>query len=438
MTLSRSKIRNFWQFVIIALLLFALLFLRSHHIVGPISVRNMTAVLILFIALASRQRRVGRQSVRLYYLWLAVYIVVNCFSLNIFDEHFYKNFVAYHLVSLILLYALPKIIYDRRRMSALVVLFTLFYIFNAIITVLQYTNNEIGWSIGNAIAPMNDFWQDRYELLSENENMLMNAICCGINGFVVTNGQFTACFLPLISFAVFSRKRMYRILSLLLIAAGFVTVICIQQRMGFVIIILYLIFMLWLKAKRMSLRALILVVGLLMIGVLSWDFDFDLEKLGRLSNFDDELRWSTFSVLSEFLEDPSKVLLGNCTIATDYDHNMLLTLGHNCFTDALRRAGIFGFLIFVCLFASILKSGLQSMRRGIECNDFLSVGLVLCLMFNLVYSLGHSDGIPSGSVFFWLSYALLICSEEIQKKEAEKNKEAPRPKIKIAVHSKMI
>lgn len=45
----------------------------------------------------------------------------------------------------------------------------------------------------------------------------------------------------------------------------------------------------------------------------------------------------------------------------------------------------------------------------------MTVGLSTVVILNLLYSFTHSDGIPSGSVFFWGAYALMTASFYLDK-----------------------
>ena len=414
--MMHSDVLKRWIYTIICgILLFSLIFLRSWHLLGPISWRNFAAIILFTQAfIFCPKTHFNDNCINTYIVWLFVYIFVNIITGYIETEHVYKNLIGYHMVSLMLLFALPRIVTSPRQLRVIIIWFSIFYIINALTTIFQFLNNPIAWDLGNFISPMNAEKAERMEsLASSSDTMLTYSICCGLNGFVVTNGQFIACFAPLATYLAMSSKLVDKVIATLVMICILVTSICVQQRMCFFITLLFsLVFLYYLFGSVQK------MLPFLLIGFIGGFYVFDdinLEAFGRLFDLTDDHRMHTGEYLSMFLSSPEYVLFGHCTI-DDIDNNeMFLTMGHNSLLDSLRRGGIICFLIYIYLGILILKKSYQIFKYSMKNRNIITVCLCTAVVLNLCYSLTHSDGIPSGSVFFWGAYALMMASYNIDR-----------------------
>ena len=349
-------------------------------------------------------------------LWLLIYLFVNAITGYITTEHIYKNLVGYHFVSLMLLFSLPRLIKEKEQLQIIVFLFGIFYLVNALLTIFQFFNNSLAWEIGNYISPMNIEKAERMEsLTASSDNMLSYSICSGLNGFVVTNGQFIACFAPIVTFCALKSGIKYKLVSILILLGVIFTSICVQQRMCFFVTLLYSIILLFYCTGSIKRLFPIAIIGIIIANIYNVD-SFNIENFGRLFDFSDNHRTHIGEYLSQFLSNPEYVLLGHCTVSDAVNNELFLTLGHNALLDSLRRGGILCFIIYIYIIIVVIIKSYNIIIEAIKNKCAMTACFGTIVILNLVYSFTHSDGIPSGSVFFWGAYALMMSSYYIDKK----------------------
>ena len=138
--MMHSDVLKRWIYTIICgILLFSLIFLRSWHLLGPISWRNFAAIILFTQAfIFCPKTHFNDNCINTYIVWLFVYIFVNIITGYIETEHVYKNLIGYHMVSLMLLFALPRIVTSPRQLRVIIIWFSIFYIINALTTIFQF------------------------------------------------------------------------------------------------------------------------------------------------------------------------------------------------------------------------------------------------------------------------------------------------------------
>lgn len=394
----------------IALFLFSILFLRSTHIVGPVSARNLFALLLGFIAFAFFNVKIKlTKSIKLYFCWLLLYVLMNFFSGQLTNEFVYKNLFAYHLVSLLIIYSLSKIVNTNVILDRILLLFAIFYVFNCIVTILQYQNNALGWAIAEYISPMSDRMIEKTEIFQDEDSMLSISICGGINGFVVTNGYFTACFLPIATLWIWSKNKIKIFLGVVVAGIAIFTAFCIQQRTGFYLSVLCMVVILLFRTTLKMKLLLCLGTLLAMMFVPNGFTTLNQDNFGRLVEMNDSKRSETMYYVGEFLSNPQYLIMGNNDVSDSFNNEMFLTMGHNSFLDSLRRAGFFSLILYIILFFCIFKECISKMSIVYARTSMLALS---CLIY-LLYSILHSDGIPSGGTFMWIAYILMLQSEKL-------------------------
>lgn len=396
-------------FLSIGIILFSLLFLRSWHLIGPVSFRNFAAILLFFLAIRNTPIVGFSKNEKKYLTWLIVYLIINFISGRVFASEVYKNLIGYHLVSVILIFSIPRLITSTKIIKQVLIWFTVFYLINLLISWLQYNNDPVGWAIGNFVSPINEDKFDRIESMSSYENMLSLSVCSGLNGFVVTNGQFVAGFLPLASMLLWGKKKISNIVGFVIAAISIFIAFCIQQRMCFFITLLYVVIFF---AFRLNGYKKILILGAALFGlILLGDsvLNLDAEAFGRLFLHEDGVRSHTGEMISAFLLDPQNLLLGNPIPNGEHDL-ITLALSHNCILDSIRRGGVICFLLFIILYFSLFIECFKVFKDSLKESDYLSVIFSVSTTLFLLYSLTHSSGIPSGDVFTWFSYSFMFQS----------------------------
>ena len=402
------------RYIIISVLAFSLLFLRSWHLIGPISFRNAAAIVLLAFAVIRYKKMILTSNAKLYFVWVLIYVLLCCINGGIYSGAVITNLVAYHFVSLILLFSLPILLKEKTDLNIFVIVFLFLFIFNCILTIMQFLNIEMGWAIGEFISPMRE---DKYDELASvgqgEETMLFHSMANGINGFVVTNGHFVACFLPFATYTLWKKGASNLLLGILVLLLTLVSIVAIQQRMALVVFLLYVLIIVFFRAGKHS-KILISILFVFFLLYLP-NIDIHLETFGRLTSTDDTHRFQIFDSFFDFVNNTSYFLFGHPATDNPAEDELLKTIGHVSLLDGMRKGGIICFLLHFYLFFSVLFESLRIIKRSKKESNIYPICFALCVIFNLLYSLTHSDGITSGSVFLWGSYALMIVSCSINK-----------------------
>ena len=416
--MNRPQLVN--RFILIFVIVFSLLFLRSWHLIGPISFRNATAIVLFAFAVIRYRKMILTSNAKLYFVWVLIYVLLCCINGGIYSGAVITNLVAYHFVSLILLFSLPILLKKKTDLDILAVVFLFLFIFNCILTIMQFFNIEMGWAIGEFISPMKEDKIDELAYVGQGEEtMLFHSMANGINGFVVTNGHFVACFLPFATYTLWKKGISNFMLGILVLLLALVSIVAIQQRMALVVWLLYVLILAFFRVGKLAKISIAFLFVVLSIYITS--VDIPLEMFGRLSMTDDNRRYMVIDKFMEFISNTSNFMFGHPATEKVADEEMLLTIGHVSILDGMRRGGIICFLLHIYLFFSVLVECIRIIRKSKKVGNYYSVGFAICVILNLMYSLTHSDGITSGSVFLWGSYSLMVVSQRVFVKNSLEN-----------------
>lgn len=397
------------------LIVFSFLFLGGIHI-GPISVRMAVAYgLLVYVLLRGESDYLPTNGMKMYFLYVAVYLLVNILNYTAFSSVFFKDLMAVHFVCCIAIFAFPRIFKTEESIQGAFFVIVFGYLLNALVTILQAQDIAMGWSIGMFINPT------EIEELEELQSKMVDtreakaSVIMGIMGRSVGNGYFVATFLPVLTYYVWDKFHLKTLWAFFIIAITAVCIYFIQQRMALVVVATYILCVILLRRAPSLVKFFAFSVALLLI---LYYFDsivgFDYTQAGRLSDFADEARSNTLSVFNDFIRNPKQLLFGNNQITTDEEKQIFLVIGHNTFTDTFRRGGLILFLPFVVLFFCLCKTliGVLLFSRDVE--DYRTMGMAIgCICF-LLYSQTHSTGVQSGSIMFWTLYMLTIQSHRVR------------------------
>lgn len=399
--------------IILGFLLFAVLFLGAIKI-GPISIRNICIILLsLYAAINFSKIKLDRNS-KIYILYLIVLCFSNIMSGQFTDFDFIQNLISYHCVSLLLIIALPIIIKDNHNLHFITKFFIVIYLINAIVSILQYYNNSLGWNIALLINPSLTTRLEGTEYIEGAENFLSKSIVSGITGFVVANGYFSTIFLPVITNKLLQEQstNKEKIISLLFLMIGCVTIFMIQQRMAFALLIMYVLFVFVAKTKARH-KILLLLLSLLIIPSINFK-DIDMGRL-TTDEISSDSRMNQGQNFIKFFNTKDSLWGADLNDAKWGD-----SMGHNTIMDAMRRGGIFTFVVYLILFASVtltcFKLVLKSLRYKLNYTLCYSLS---CVLF-LAYSMTHSTGIQSGSIYFWVLYVAMSVSYKMEYRNMQK------------------
>ena len=147
---------------LIFIAIFSILFLGTIGI-GILSIRNFTALILLFIAINNANKLKLDKYQKLYILYILFLIISNIFNGQITDYKFIQNLISYHFVSIIIIISIPIVINSYERLKKCIIFLTILFLFNCIISILQYYNISIGWKIATTLIPQHYY---KYNFLS--------------------------------------------------------------------------------------------------------------------------------------------------------------------------------------------------------------------------------------------------------------------------------
>lgn len=408
------------------LVIFPFLFLGGFHVVGPLSARMIVAFGLLVYAMwRGSTDYMPTRGIKMYYVYITVYLLINLINLTAFDTRFIKDLVAIHFICCIVTFAFPRFFKSEISIQSAWIAITFGFLLDAVVTMLQYNNSPIGWTIGMYLNPI-DFEDVEARASLGDANEFGKSILAGIMGRATANGYFIATMLPIVSYFIWDKLKLKTLWTYAMFVLAGICIYYIQQRMALAVAVAYLFSIILLKKTSPTTKILASSIAII---VLAFSLDYlqglDLSRMGRLASTEDELRSSTLTVLGDFLSDPQKVLLGYNQIASEEDKTMFLILGHNAFTAALRLGGVFLLLTFIVLFFYLCRTLVEILLFSRREEDYRTMGMAVGCFCYLLYSQTHSTGVQSGSIMFWVMYMLTLQSHRIKYEaiEAEENEE---------------
>ena len=349
--------------------------------------------------------------------YLGFYLLANVFNGEFYSFGFAQSFFTYHLPCLSMIMALPLLIKTEKDIRTITIVITILYLFNAIVTVFQYSGSPIAWAIGNSISEMSEeHYEVAEKLINSGKGLLYNAVITGITGFVVSNGYFCATYLPVVTKELYGKFNKEWILPVAIFVFSFITIFYIQQRTSFYLAIVYLVFFLIARSKMsMTFFLIFLFVSYGIYGGIG-----DSQDIGRLSLSDNlENRVLLFDHFFAFL-DSEYMFWGGLEA---YMRNFGM-VQHNTLLASWVYGGFLSFIVYFILYFQLFFNLAKKVLKNIKYSHLHvnSIAFGCAGIIYLLFSLSHSDGVHNGSVMFWLVYLLFMASCKIE--EHNKTKEA--------------
>ena len=410
MIFDRSNSRD----ILLYFIVFAILFLGGRGI-GILSIRNACAIFLIYVLIRNANAVKVDFCQKTYIIYLFVLLISNIMSGQIIDYEFIRNFLSGHIVCVVLFLALPILFNSYFKLKNLILFLSIIYGINCIVSILQFTNNQLGWEIGLAITPDAKNAVDQASLYkNEFDNLLSRSLVFGIVGFVVANGYFTATFLPLVTSDLICKKLSFKqnVMSLVLLILSSISIFMIQQRMAFAILLVYIALIFILKTSTVG-KVIIGLFIILFIGLFSnhLSLNFDMGRL-VVDGIADDSRMNQFANFLNFFNTDNFIWGAELSDARLGD-----SMGHNTLMDSLRRGGFFSFLTYIFVFVSLLIKCVQTALTAYKYQmKYMLASSISCLLF-LIYSFTHSTGVQSGAIFFWILYSMMLLAEQYEKEK---------------------
>lgn len=398
------------------LVIFPFLFLGGFHVVGPLSARMIVAFGLLVYAMwRGSTDYMPTRGIKMYYVYITVYLLINLINLTAFDIRFAKDLIAIHFVCCIATFAFPRLFKNDVSIQSAWIVIAFGFLLDAVITIMQYHNSPFGWAIGMYLNPID--LEETADIRSyySDASEFNKSILAGIMGRATGNGYFIATMLPIMTYHIWDKFNLKRLWTYTMFALAGICIFYIQQRMALVVTAVYLFSIILLKKTSLTTKICASTTAII---VLAFSLDYtqglDLSQMGRLTSTEDELRSNTLSVLADFLNDPVKVLLGYNQITNEEERMMFLIIGHNAFTSTLRLGGIFLLITFIVLFYYLCKTLVEILLFSRREEDYRTMGMAVGCFCYLLYSQTHSTGVQSGSIMFWVMYMLTLQSHRVK------------------------
>lgn len=388
-------VKSFIKYFFLTVILFSLFFLGSFKI-GPLTMRNyMTIVLFVTAFLMPKQEELKDEVVTMYGVYIAMLILCCMINGTLTSIRLIRIILAFIFPSVVVLYSLPKLISSRLDLYVTILIITILYLLNAGVTYGQYLGNSFCWQISDMIG---------FQIPEEAEAFALGSFLPGLTGDVVNNGYFLGCLVPIITFALFLKNRYCKLVGYALLFFSAIVTFYVQQRMAFICVALYVIFLAFINKDKV-LRGFIFLMA---IGILFYGIDFSNFDLGRMTvETDNSSRTRLFDVFLNFTES-EYIIFGN------YEEYLKHFGGiqHNSFTGVTTLGGIPLFLVFFLLSYKMVLRLYQVLKDNYNKSPLISCFAISCFLY-VGYEQTHSAGIHNEGLLFWTSYSLLLIFERL-------------------------
>lgn len=388
------------------LLNFSILCGGNFQLLGPFSLRHI-AMLVLFVVAFLNRTRISSKHFMLpmYLIYLGVYTICNIINSEVSTHSFLQSLYTYHAPCIALIVGLPAILKNKEQVHFFELSLACLYMFDVVLTLLQYMNNGLAWVIATRISSSAEDGMASAEMYAEASGSLFGySLVAGAFGFVVTNGYFLATYLPVLTNRINTNKFRDVLISIILLGIGSVAIFVTQQRMAFISLLLYLCYFVYYgmsKGYRIPIVIIAIIFSLLYL-------DPATIHMGRLTtDTNNDTRMRLFDDFFKFLDSDQWAFGGAVHYLNTYHKAQ-----HNTFLSAWVLGGIFTFVTYLILYYKLLKSCISTLKPLRLFRQYypLTLSCAIASAIFLIYSITHSAGVQSGSPLFWVVYVLMKIS----------------------------
>lgn len=391
--------------------------------VGPYSLRVFLSVIMIVLLLFFRKKtkwEIPFKYVGVYLLFLFFYGLALTMNGEFKTHGFIKQFLAFHLVCIIVYYACYTFVTSKRKMIITTRLLMGILVTTCIVTILQYNGSSLGWGIAVTFnsSGLTDSIQEN--MLSSDGDFLGKSITVGIFPYVFTNAMFIASTGVISLYGMLNKEKktiekvIYMFITLLAIVACFMT----QQRAAFGLMILGIAVILLLYGnKHVALLLLFVFVLLFFFNNSIFETLQNDERLGRfveiLNLKDDESRKALREAAENFLDN--HLLWGG-----PEKYQMLAgKASHNFFYNAFIYGGLFGGLTVLLLFTMMVFRSFMVIKNGLR-RDRLSPYFAVGLLIFLGCGFFHNASLVIGSSQIFILFSMMLVTERIENQQLNK------------------
>lgn len=391
-------------------LTFSILCGGNFQILGPLTLRHLSMIFLFIIPFYIKTHSFlqYKRILYLYMSYLFLYCFFNLINGEFFTHKFLQSIYTYHMPCLAVILGFPRLINNIDRLQCFTYSLIFLYLFDVLLTVLQFSNSNIAWTIATYISDSANEGMEAAEMYSNTSNSLLGySLVAGVFGFVVTNGYFLATYLPVLTNKIYKKTFGNIIISLILFIIGIIAIFFTQQRMAFISLILYILLFLVIEFKKYSFP-LVCIVAILTLFLL----DFNNLELGRItSNVNDGARIRLFANFSEFINSDAFWYGGAGAFLEKYQKAQ-----HNTFLSAWVLGGVFTFICYCLLYINLLLESIKRIYQRIRETEYYSftISYAVSAILFLFYSLTHSAGVQNGAPMFWTLFIVMLTAEKVE------------------------
>lgn len=394
-------------------LLFVLsVLLLSSFLIGPLTGRVwMVIVMFIYLLFTATPNLLKKQNVYVYMSLFVIYIIlmfgVMCINGDM-EAYGWKWILANHFVSIVVFLATYNITRDntQKRFDIIMMIIMVVLVADSIITILQYSNNPIGWAAHIILTQGRNeetvAFQESHNFLDSLAGMARTP---GIFNEVVGNAIFLGSYGVLPFYFLQKKFKIIKILAVIVMGLSLLACFACQERAGMLTLVASVMY---LGYKNMRKKSLGLLFALVIFFVLLISIDFSSVDFGRFQEeglFSNEARKDIWDSFIPFFSEN--------WIWGGVENFRKITGGflpHNFFLNALVFGGFLGGIVVIVLLFLILLRIYKNVvsKKTTKTTCIISIALLSILAQSFV----HNMSLMSGDVFTFLLLGLMASSED--------------------------
>lgn len=410
-SLSSFSQQHSWFKALIVGVIFVLTEFFGSIFLGGISVRNIVLVLLtIYLCLNHSSILTDFKSAKYLIIYYAFVAFLGLFN-GLYENEGLSLVVGRFLPTIILILFLMNYIKTEKELKSTVYVLLLIFSLDAIATILQGVKNPLGWRIAAFFQTAESLEESQNLFDAHNLDSTVGlSIASGFCGSVVYNGYVLGSmallvFLP--AYWKFNAKSV--VLSTAMFLLFSMALFYNQQRMAFYVfhaaVATIIISYAYLRKNY------ILLLFVLFVGVfLFFNIDFSNwndEELGRLANFDDEIRTKGRQIFWENFF-PDNFLMGNRSKFIE----LYGRTPHYLPIETLLLGGIIGLTFFSIFVFSIGYNIYQTINKRNVRGFLFSTPIIALLLISLRHSSGFHTGLTLGAYILSLFFLSLSIKKQ--------------------------
>ena len=370
----------------------------------------LVLVMQTILDLAKRQTcQIQIFDIRLYIVYIVLFYLCSFFN---GDGDFGRNsLLISYLVCVLIYFTISKGIKRQCEINSILNVFLVLLMADCIITILQYNNSPLGWSIWYFFndattvkqAGMIEGMETGSQVLGKNY-----LFCPGIFPSQVYNGYIVGSLSVIALYKLYRARTWYcKVFCALLVLVIIYSMVVIQQRMAFFLFIIAFATILYAKDRIFTISVVIsLLIVYFLIGL-----EFGEEQLGRLVDMEDKNRQHLYSEGFDYI-------FSHLWVGGRQEFRAINRLSvHNVFLNAFMYGGIFGAAMIITIYMRMCASSIKLIIKGIKGKIKESVIFAYALLIYNIISLTHNNSLLTGDPIIWVLYGLMLLSLKFEKNE---------------------